>query len=94
MDNSNLKYLYHNPDYLDCLMPEQEAARFLGYTVRAVQNWRTRGGGGGIRTPETLTRPPVFETTGIYVTTCYILRFQIVGNIVGKYIQHIGKLST
>jgi hypothetical protein len=52
------------------------------------------GGEGEIRTPETLTRPPVFETTGIYVTTCYILRFQIVGNIVGKCIQHIGKLST
>lgn len=35
----------NDPDYLDCLIDEREAARFLGYTVRALQNWRVRGGG-------------------------------------------------
>ena len=33
------------PDYHDCLIDENEAARFLGYSVRALQNWRVRGGG-------------------------------------------------
>ncbi|MDK9721939.1 MAG: helix-turn-helix domain-containing protein [Rhodospirillales bacterium] len=32
-------------EYLDSLMNEQTAAAFLGYTVRALQNWRVRGGG-------------------------------------------------
>ncbi len=32
-------------DHLDRLIPEQEAAKFLGYSVRALQNWRVRGGG-------------------------------------------------
>lgn len=27
------------------LMNERDAAAFLGYTVRALQNWRVRGGG-------------------------------------------------
>ncbi len=35
----------HDPDYLRCLINEQDAAAFLGYTVRALQNWRLRGGG-------------------------------------------------
>jgi hypothetical protein len=30
---------------LDRLLNEHEAAAFLGYTVRALQNWRLRGGG-------------------------------------------------
>ena len=34
-----------DPDYLDRLITEVEAAEFLGYTVRALQNWRVRGGG-------------------------------------------------
>ncbi|MBF0168091.1 MAG: helix-turn-helix domain-containing protein [Alphaproteobacteria bacterium] len=34
-----------NPDHLDSLINEQVAAAFLGYTVRALQNWRVRGGG-------------------------------------------------
>jgi len=34
-----------DPDYLDRLIPERDAADFLGYTMRALQNWRTRGGG-------------------------------------------------
>ncbi len=32
-------------EYLDQLVCEKEAAAFLGYTVRALQNWRLRGGG-------------------------------------------------
>lgn len=32
-------------DYLDKLMNERDAAAFLCYTVRALQNWRVRGGG-------------------------------------------------
>jgi predicted DNA-binding transcriptional regulator AlpA len=32
-------------DHLDRLINENEAAQFLGYTVRALQNWRVRGGG-------------------------------------------------
>lgn len=31
--------------YLDQLVCEKDAAEFLGYTVRALQNWRLRGGG-------------------------------------------------
>lgn len=33
------------PEYLDRLINEYEAADFLGYSVRALQNWRVRGGG-------------------------------------------------
>jgi helix-turn-helix protein len=32
-------------EYLDQLMCEKDAAAFLGYTIRALQNWRLRGGG-------------------------------------------------
>ena len=31
--------------YLDQLLNENDAAAFLGYTTRALQNWRVRGGG-------------------------------------------------
>ena len=34
-----------DPDYLDRLMDEREAAGLLCYSVRALQNWRVRGGG-------------------------------------------------
>lgn len=34
-----------DPVHLHRLMSEQDAAEFLGYTVRALQNWRVRGGG-------------------------------------------------
>ncbi len=34
-----------SPDYFDQLINEQTAADFLGYSVRALQNWRLRGGG-------------------------------------------------
>lgn len=33
------------PDHLNRLIGEREAAEFLGYTIRALQNWRVRGGG-------------------------------------------------
>lgn len=32
-------------DYFYELLTEEEAADFLGYTPRALQNWRYRGGG-------------------------------------------------
>jgi len=32
-------------DDLDCLVDEKVAAQFLCYSVRALQNWRSRGGG-------------------------------------------------
>lgn len=37
----------HNKDfdYLNRLLNERQAAEFLGYTVRALQNWRIRGQG-------------------------------------------------
>lgn len=34
-----------DPDYYDRLINEREAAQYLSYTVRALQNWRVRGGG-------------------------------------------------
>ena len=37
--------LERDPDYLDRLINENEAAIFVGYTIRALQNWRVRGGG-------------------------------------------------
>ena len=35
------------PDFLElnALITESEAADFLGFSVRALQNWRIRGGG-------------------------------------------------
>lgn len=33
------------PDHFDRLINETDAADFLGYSVRALQNWRVRGGG-------------------------------------------------
>lgn len=37
--------LADDPDHLDKLIDEREAAKFVGYTIRALQNWRVRGGG-------------------------------------------------
>ena len=37
--------LKRDPDYLMRLIDEHEAANLLGFTVRALQNWRVRGGG-------------------------------------------------
>lgn len=33
----------YDPDYFEALLTEEEAARFLGFSVRSLQNWRTRG---------------------------------------------------
>lgn len=44
MTNTKLTSNQH-PAYFDRLVNEKEAAEFLGYTVRALQNWRIRGGG-------------------------------------------------
>lgn len=40
----NAAHKAHN-DYLDGLLSEEEAAEFLGYSKRALQNWRHRGDG-------------------------------------------------
>lgn len=32
-------------EYLDQLLNETEVARMIGFTIRALQNWRVRGGG-------------------------------------------------
>ncbi len=37
--------LARDPDYLDRLINENEAANFTGYTIRALQGWRVKGGG-------------------------------------------------
>lgn len=37
--------LARDADYLDRMIDEHKAADFLGYTIRALQNWRVRGGG-------------------------------------------------
>lgn len=37
--------LQRDPDYLDRLINETEASKFAGYTIRALQNWRVKGGG-------------------------------------------------
>jgi hypothetical protein len=37
--------LARDPDYLDRLVNENEAATFIGYTIRALQGWRVKGGG-------------------------------------------------
>ncbi len=37
--------LARDPDYLDRLINETEAAGFIGYTIRALQGWRVKGGG-------------------------------------------------
>lgn len=42
MTNLNLKY---DPDYLSRMINEHEAAIYIGHSVRALQNWRVRGGG-------------------------------------------------
>lgn len=37
--------LARDADHLDRMIDEHKAADFLGYTIRALQNWRVRGGG-------------------------------------------------
>lgn len=36
---------HQDRDYLDTLLTETQAAELLGYSIRALQNWRVRGGG-------------------------------------------------
>ena len=36
---------YSERAYLDQLLNEHDAAQMLGFTIRALQNWRVRGGG-------------------------------------------------
>lgn len=43
MDSST--HTVHTANDLDRLISEKEAAEFVGFTVRALQNWRLRGGG-------------------------------------------------
>jgi len=37
--------LARDPDYLDRLLNEVQAAGFLGFSIRALQGWRVKGGG-------------------------------------------------
>ena len=37
--------LLQDPDYLSRMINEHEAAIYIGHSVRALQNWRVRGGG-------------------------------------------------
>jgi predicted DNA-binding transcriptional regulator AlpA len=34
-----------DPEYLDRLLTETEAAQFIGFSIRALQGWRVKGGG-------------------------------------------------
>lgn len=45
MHSQSLLNLNEQQDHLDCLINETQAAEYLGYTIRALQNWRVRGGG-------------------------------------------------
>jgi predicted DNA-binding transcriptional regulator AlpA len=45
MNLESIRALQSDPAYLDRLIDEFEAADFLGYSVRALRNWRVRGGG-------------------------------------------------
>lgn len=35
----------HDPDFLDRLLDEDQAAALIGFTPRALQGWRVKGGG-------------------------------------------------
>lgn len=37
--------LARDPDYLDRMLTEDEAAGFIGFSIRALQGWRVKGGG-------------------------------------------------
>lgn len=43
--DQQISALSRDPDHLDRLLSEAEAAKFIRYTKRALQNWRVRGGG-------------------------------------------------
>jgi hypothetical protein len=44
-NDENADRAERDPDHLDRLIDEQTAAAFIHYSVRALQNWRLRGGG-------------------------------------------------
>ena len=43
--SNTLEKVEADPSYLDRLIDEFDAADFLGYSFRALRNWRVRGGG-------------------------------------------------
>jgi predicted DNA-binding transcriptional regulator AlpA len=45
MQHQRIEKTAQEVEYFDCLINEHQAAQFVGYTVRALQNWRVRGGG-------------------------------------------------
>lgn len=45
MQSHSAATILADQSYYDSLIDEKQAAAMLGYTVRALQNWRVRGGG-------------------------------------------------
>lgn len=45
MQSHSAANILADQSYYDGLIDEKRAADMLGYTVRALQNWRVRGGG-------------------------------------------------
>lgn len=45
MQTAKIELHTHSATALDRLITEREAAAFLGYSNRSLQNWRLRGGG-------------------------------------------------
>ncbi len=45
LDEQYKDTLQRDPDFLDRNLTEKEAAAFIGYTPRALQSWRLKGGG-------------------------------------------------
>jgi predicted DNA-binding transcriptional regulator AlpA len=45
MQSHSAATILADQSYYDGLIDEKQAAVLLGYTVRALQNWRVRGGG-------------------------------------------------
>ena len=41
----NASHKIEDPDYLNKMINEHTAADYIGHSVRALQNWRVRGGG-------------------------------------------------
>lgn len=41
----NASHKIQDPDYINKMINEQIAAEYIGHSVRALQNWRVRGGG-------------------------------------------------
>ncbi len=45
LEESQGHIIEYDPDYYERLIDERGAAEYLSYSVRALQNWRVRGGG-------------------------------------------------